>query len=131
MVVVVGRCLERCEHYEDFCSTRHVEIDVNNKHLIVASCWFLFLQILLTMHGHRNLNIVINEHIFSLKVRVTFSDSNQFLIFSTVFRKKISKYQMNENPSSGSRVVPCGWTDITNLTVVFLKFAMAPDGQCS
>ena len=59
LVVVVGRCLERCEHYEDFCSTRHVEIDVNNKHLIVASCWFFSLHALLTMHGHRNLKHVV------------------------------------------------------------------------
>jgi len=29
---------------------------IDNKHLIVASCWFSFsLQNLLTMHGHRNL----------------------------------------------------------------------------
>ena len=44
LVAVVGRCLEGCEHYE-----------VNNKHLIVTSCWVFSLHILLTMHGHRNL----------------------------------------------------------------------------
>ena len=34
---------------------------VDNKHLIVASCWFsLFLHNLLTMHGHRNLNLKIH-----------------------------------------------------------------------
>ena len=31
-----------------------VEIEVNNKDLIVASCWFFSLHTLLTMHGHRN-----------------------------------------------------------------------------
>jgi len=29
-------------------------MEVNNKHLIVASCWFFSLHTLLTMHGHRN-----------------------------------------------------------------------------
>ena len=36
-------------------SAKHVETEVNNKHLIVASCWFFSLHTLLTMHGHRNL----------------------------------------------------------------------------
>ena len=27
-------------HYTMKVSVRHVEIEVNNKHLIVASCWF-------------------------------------------------------------------------------------------
>ena len=35
---------------------KHVETEVNNKHLIVASCWFFSLHTLLTMHGHRNVN---------------------------------------------------------------------------
>ena len=34
------------------------ETEVDNKHLIVASCWFfLSLHTLLTMHGHRNLKL--------------------------------------------------------------------------
>ena len=36
---------------------KHVEIEVNNKHLIIASCWFFSLHNLLTMHGHRNLKL--------------------------------------------------------------------------
>jgi len=37
---------------------KHVETEVNNKHLIVASCWSsLSLHTLLTMHGHRNLKL--------------------------------------------------------------------------
>jgi hypothetical protein len=31
------------------------------------------------------------------------------------------------NPSSGSRVVPCGRKDIMQLVVAFLNFAKAPD----
>jgi len=33
----------------------HVEREVNNKYLIVASSWFFCLHTLLTTHGHRNL----------------------------------------------------------------------------
>jgi len=35
----------------------------------------------------------------------------KLLVFSTYFRKKHSKTKFHENPSSGSRVVPCGQTD--------------------
>jgi len=34
---------------------KYFETEVNNKHLIVASCWYFYLHTLLTMHGHRNL----------------------------------------------------------------------------
>jgi len=47
LVAVVGRCVAECEHT---CWD-----SVDNKHLIVASCWLsLSLYNLLTMHGHRN-----------------------------------------------------------------------------
>ena len=36
---------------------KHVETEVNNKHLIVASFWFFSLHTLLTMHGHMNLKL--------------------------------------------------------------------------
>ena len=42
LVAVVGRCVVGCER----CS-KHVETEVNNKHLIVASCWSsLFIRYL-------------------------------------------------------------------------------------
>ena len=58
LVAVVERCLVGCEH----C--------VNNKHLIVASCWFFSLHTLFTMHGHRNLKrqkiLVFSTNVFHL-----------------------------------------------------------------
>ena len=50
---------------QDLCSPedghndalKHAETEVNNKHLIVASCWFFSLHTLLTMYGHRNLKL--------------------------------------------------------------------------
>jgi hypothetical protein len=40
-----------------------------------------------------------------------FSDFNETLTFSTDFRKKILNIKFYQNPSNGSRVVPCGRTD--------------------
>jgi hypothetical protein len=44
--------------------------------------------------------------------------------------QKYSNIKFHENPFSGSRVVPCGWTDgqadMTKLTVVSRNFANAP-----
>jgi len=39
---------------------------------------------------------------------------------------KILKYNFHENPSSGSRVVVCGRTDMMKLTVAFHNFANTP-----
>jgi hypothetical protein len=60
-------------------------------------------------------------------------DFNETCIFSTDLRKTL-KYQI-ENPSSGSRVVPCGRTDrqtdrktdMTKLIVALRNFANAPN----
>jgi hypothetical protein len=51
LVAAVGRCVVAL-----LASYNTGETEVNNKHLIVASCWFfLCLHTLLMMHGHRNL----------------------------------------------------------------------------
>jgi hypothetical protein len=42
------------------------------------------------------------------------------------FFEKSSNVQFHENPSSGSRVVPCGRTDMTKLIAAFRNFAQAP-----
>ena len=56
-VAVVGRCLAGCDPIINFCLNmfraslcpKHVETEVDNKHLIVASCWSsLFIVILST-----------------------------------------------------------------------------------
>jgi len=52
------------------------------------------------------------------------------LEFSREILEKYSKIKFHENPSSGSRVVPCGWTDwLTNMTkliVAWCNIANAP-----
>jgi len=45
---------------------------------------------------------------------------------SRQFLKKYSNIKFHENPSSRSRVFPCGQTDMTKLIVVFLNLANAP-----
>jgi hypothetical protein len=51
------------------------------------------------------------------------SDFNETWTVSTDFRKI---FQFQDNPSSGSQAVPCGWTNMTKLIVAFSKFAKAP-----
>jgi len=54
------------------------------------------------------------------------SDFNETWFFSTDFRKKYPTTKLHENPSSGSRVSPCGRTDMTKLIATFRNFAKAP-----
>jgi hypothetical protein len=44
------------------------------------------------------------------------------LEFSRQIFEKSSNIKFNENPFSESRVVPCGQTDMTKLTVAFRNF---------
>ena len=48
------------------------------------------------------------------------------LEFSRQIFEKSSNIKFHENPSSGSRVVPCRRTDMTKLIVAFRNFANAP-----
>jgi hypothetical protein len=54
------------------------------------------------------------------------SQSLTELAFSRQIFEKYSNIKLLENPCSGSRVVPCGRTDITKPIVAFLSFANAP-----
>jgi hypothetical protein len=62
------------------------------------------------------------------------SDFNQFRNFLTDFRK-IIKYKLHENLSTGSGVVPCGQTDgrtdMAKLTVAFRNFTKVPNKAVS
>ena len=62
-------------------------------------------------------------------LHVKFRYSSRIVIklkFSLQFSEKYSNIKFSENPSSGCRVVPCGQTDTTKLTVALRKFANAP-----
>jgi len=46
--------------------------------------------------------------------------------FSRNIFEKSSYSTFHENPSNGIRVIPCGRTDMTKLTVAFRNFANVP-----
>jgi hypothetical protein len=48
--------------------------------------------------------------------------------FSRQISEKVLNIKFHQNSPTGSRVVPCGQTDITKLTVAFRNFANAPQG---
>jgi len=58
-------------------------------------------------------------------------DFNKNLHFLEIFSKNFSNIRFRENPSSGSRVVPCGRTDrhMTELIVAFRNFAKEPKNE--
>jgi hypothetical protein len=63
-----------------------------------------------------------------VKYSVFWSDFNG-LDFSGQILEKYSDNKFHENPSSASRVAPCGQTDMTKLTVAFRNFANSPKTQ--
>jgi hypothetical protein len=75
-------------------------------------------------------DIVENVHNLRLYVKCVLflSDFNKTWIYKT-YSRKIFKYQISQNPSSGSRVVPCGQTNMTKLIVAFLNFTNAPKNR--
>ena len=63
---------------------------------------------------------------------------SNFIVLDFLERfSKIVKYQLHEYLYGGSRVVPCGWTEVqtkmTKLIAVFRNFSKAPNnyGDCS
>ena len=53
------------------------------------------------------------------------------LEYSPNIFEKYSNAIFNENPSSGTRVFPCGRTDMTKLIDAFLNFANGPEKALS
>jgi len=59
---------------------------------------------------------IINVHLSSCRILMTLDFSQQNL-------EKSSNIKFHESPYSVSRVVACGWTDVTELIVAFCHFA--------
>jgi hypothetical protein len=98
------------------------------KYLLNIKCVFWFsLQLLsetFLILRRIQRDMVINVHRSSCKVPLFLSDFN-VLEFSRQIFKKCSNIKLHENPSSVSRVVPCGQTDMTKLIVPIRNFTKA------
>ena len=69
--------------------------------------------------------MIKNVYWSSDKVAVIFVRLQLSLFFYRQAFEKYSDTKFHENPSSWSRVVPCGKTDITKLIVAFRNFGNA------
>ena len=61
-----------------------------------------------------------------VKYPLLLSDFNEILIFPTFSKKKSSTTKFHENPSSWSRVVPCGRRETDEANSNFHNFANTP-----
>ena len=104
-----------------------------NKSLkLKCAFWFsllLFQKFVILRQNSRD--IVVNVKTSSCKVSVIFCRILIKRKFSRPIFKKSSNIKFHQNPSIGSRVVPCGQTDMTKLIVVFHNFSNAPNDRSS
>jgi hypothetical protein len=70
-------------------------------------------------------DIIINYIGLHVKYRYCYQILMKLVCSRLIFEKS-SNIKLHENPSSGSRVVPCGQTDMTKLRVACRNFANAP-----
>ena len=72
-----------------------------------------------------------NAEKFSCRVPNYFCRILMKFKFSGHFFENVSNIKFNQSAYSGSRVVPCGQTDVTKLIVAFRNFANAPKNEKS
>ena len=115
--------------YHIFSTLSHKRHDFRKKNVIDIKCEFWFsLQLLsetFLIIRRIHWDTLINVRSCRVNYPLFLSDFNETWIFSIYFRK-ILKYKSHENPSNGSRVVPCGSTDTTKVIVSFRSFSKAP-----
>ena len=76
-------------------------------------CDLLYIFVLKYFPFYKEFGQILSQMYIDLQGKSPFSlsDFNETLIFSTDFQKIIQILHLIENPSSGSRVLPCGRTD--------------------
>ena len=94
---------------------KHVETEVNNKHLIVASCWFFSLHTLLTMHGHRNLKLTSFNYTLRSKTDVEYFD----IVWEKKFLSKATYWVYAKGSTHQSRPVTRVATSIAEVSNAF------------
>jgi hypothetical protein len=97
-----------------FTLSHEGKIFEKKKMLLNIKCVFWFsLQLLsetFLILRRTERGMIKNVYGSSCKMCIFLSNFNETWIFCTDFRRML-KYQLHDNPSSGSRVVPCGRTD--------------------
>ena len=75
------------------------------------------------LNKHRIINVKKSLYI---QYQLFLSDLNKVVLFSKYSRKKSSHINLHEHPSRGSRVVPCGQTNMTKRSDALCSSANAP-----
>jgi hypothetical protein len=115
-----------------FSTLSHKRHDFRGKVIEHKMCVLIFCTTLvwrIFILGRIQRDIVINVHRSACKVPLLLSDFNETSNVYTNFQKKYSNIKFHKNPFSGSRVVPCGQTDMTKLIVAFRKSANFPKNK--
>ena len=100
------------------------------KNLLNTNCVFWFSlrcvseNFVIPRRNERGMNT--NVCLSSCEVPFILFRSSWNLNFLNRFSKFPPNIKFHENPSSGSRIFPCGRTDMTKLIVVFRNFANKP-----
>jgi hypothetical protein len=94
---------------------------------VLISSTTLFQTFLILSRIHRD--IVVNVHRSMYSTHCSYRILNRLRFSQQIFEKR-PNIKFPENPSSKSRVVPCGRTDMPKLTFAFRKFASAPEKGC-
>jgi hypothetical protein len=119
-----------CHRWQYYLPHYFINGTIFGKKLLSIKCVFWFsLQLLsrtfLILRTIQR-DIVTNLRKYSFQVPRYSCQILMKLEFSGQIFEKCSDIKFHENPSSGSRVVPCGRTETTRLIVVFRNFANAP-----
>jgi hypothetical protein len=116
-----------------FSTLSHKRYIFGKKLLNIKLCFdFLYNFVWDISHSEKNLARCSHKctHVFMWSARY-FCQSLMKNEFSRQIFEKYWNIKFHENPSSESRLVPCGRTDMTKLIVAFRNFANAPKNSSS
>jgi hypothetical protein len=109
--------------------TSHEQHDFFKRRKLNIKCIFLFsLQILsetFLIHRRNEWDMIKTVYWFSWKLPIIHIRFESNFNFLNRFLKN-TRIKFHYNPSSGSRVVPCGQTDMAKLVVIFHIFVNTP-----
>ena len=98
---------------------------LNTEYVLRFSLQLLSEKVLILRIIERD--VIINYIGPCVKYQLFLSDFNSETCHFSTFCKKPSNIKFLGNPSSGSRIIPCGRTNMTKLITAFCNFANAPE----